>query len=206
MKFKAMFVLFCVMVSAQIGFAQTTINLFDPVAITASEPSQPPYDFNTATAFGTTEIYLYCPTGATATLSGANGGGFIADNFLTVNGTNICPGGPEGSCFSAVTADPRQHLGEPVETSYSPVAPINISSLLTEGNSLYTFNLMDYGYSLGSSEINLTTTCTQVYPVCHRNNGRTGQKTIYVDSLDAVSAHVRHGDTAGVCSTTTQRF
>jgi hypothetical protein len=206
MKFRIVLGIFCVMVMTTISFAQTTINLFDPVAITASEPSQPPYDFNTATPFGTTSIYLSCPTGATATLSGANGGGFIADNFLTVNGTNICPGGPQGNCFSAVTADPRQNLGQPVETSYSPVMPIDISSLLTEGNSLYTFNLMDYGYALGSSEINLTTTCTQVYPVCHRNNGRRGLITIYVDSLDAVAAHVRHGDTAGVCTGLNQRF
>lgn len=34
--------------------------------------------------------------------------------------------------------------------------------------------------------------------ICHRNNGRKGQKTLFV-SPSAVPAHMAHGDTAGPC-------
>ena len=197
MKIRIIFAMFCVLAITPAVFAQTTIRLFDPLPSTVSDPMFPlyaPFDFNTAISFGEKQIFLTCPVDATSVLSGPNGSDFFVDNFLTVNGMNICPGGPQGNCFSAF---------------YSPVAPIDISSLLTPGTNLYTFNLMDYGAAYMNSAIDLTTTCTQVkgypvnqegYPVCHRDNGKREQKTIYVGSQNAVQAHLNHGDTLGPCA------
>jgi hypothetical protein len=208
--------------------AQTTVELFDATAIKTSDSRFPvggPYNFNDAISFGETQVTITCPadlTGQTATVSGPlTNGGFIADNFLTVTvgssttATNICPDNDndpntpnQGNCFAGVTSDPSEHIGEAVETSFTAVGPANISSLLLAGTNTYTFNLMDYGGQLGNTQINLTTSCQVVgvgFPVCHRNNGKgkNGQfKTIFVDSTDAVEAHVRNhtGDHAGVCT------
>lgn len=179
------------------AFGQTTIDLFDPVRITASPggaSDDNPFTFLTST------VYLTCPADATATVSGNDGGLLIADNFLRLNGTNICPAG--GSCFATTLNDPMQHLGEPAEVSYVGIGPIDISSMLTQGNARYTFTLIDAGYTYASNSIDLNTTCTRTFPVCHRNNGRgkPGQtKTLYVGSQEAVEAHMRHGDTPGPC-------
>lgn len=164
------------------------INLFQPVPVTTS----PGGTFT----FGTTQIYLSCPMNPTGYITGPGGGDLIVDNYLTVNGMNVCPNG--GSCFSDASS---LDTGGPIENTFSGVAPIDISSLLISGNNLYTFNLIDEGVIYGSSEINLATSCTQVYPVCHKDSGKKMQKTIYVGSLNAVNAHVtQHDDTPGPCT------
>lgn len=191
MKIRIIFAVFCVLVINPAIFAQTTIRLFERVPLSPSNPMfplDPPYDFNQAISFNEKQISLTCPAGATAVLSGSNGGDLFVDNFFTVNGTNICPGGPQGNCFSAL---------------YNPIAPIDISSLLTVGTNSYTFRLMDYGNIYGNSDIDLTTNCTkgEGFALCHRDKGKREQKTIYVDSQDAVDAHVRnHGDAVGPCA------
>jgi hypothetical protein len=201
MKIRIIFAIFCVLVITPAVFAQTTIKLFDPVNITDRGLD------TTAYSFGTKSVYLSCPVGATAILSGpeVENGNLIVDNNFLVNGMNICPGG----CFSGTYDNPYYHIDQPVRNAYLPVAPIDISSLLTAGVSQYTFNLMDYGYIYGSSEVSLITTCTQVegypvnqqgYAVCHRDYGKREQKTIYVGSQNAVQAHLNHGDTLGPCA------
>jgi hypothetical protein len=207
MKLRIVLGMMFILATATAGFSQTTINLFEPIAIGDSDPmfdnaeETNTYNFNDAISFGTTTVFLACSANDVTRVTGANGGGFIADNFLTLNGVNICPNGAQASCYSNVNGDPKVSLNQPVETRYSPVPAQDISSITTEGVNAYTFSLMDYGYTLGSSAINLETTCTQMqgFPVCHLNNGKKGQKTIFVDSQDAVAAHERHGDTAGPC-------
>jgi len=199
MKIRMMLMMFCVLAMTPMVFAQTTINLFDPVDVTLSPAGTSAANPFT---FGETSLFLSCPVGATATLSGPDAGNLIVDNFLTVNGTNVCPDDPNnpfnGSCFSNNFS---LNTGGQIEDTFSGVAPIDISSLLITGNNLFTFNLVDAGLIFGSTEINLTTTCSQVYPVCHRNNGKKGQKTIFVGSQNAVNAHVtNHGDTVGPCA------
>jgi hypothetical protein len=218
MKIRMMLTIFFVMAITPVVFAQTTIRLFDPIYITVSDetifPPNEPYDFNKAISVGEKKVFLSCATGATSVISGQlpiglNGGGFISDNYLFVNGMNICPGGPQGSCFSGTFANPYNHLGQPIENAFNPVASIDISHLMTAGINQYTFNLMDAGGMFGNTVIDITTTCTQVldypntpqgYPVCHRDNGKKEQKTIYVGSQNAVQAHLNHGDTAGPCA------
>ncbi len=199
--FGMMLVMFCVLAITPAVFAQTTIKLFDPVNLNADDTITQP------TSFGTNTVYLSCPTAQTGTLSGANGGSLIVDDFLTVNGTNVCP---FGSCFSFADDNSfftaRDFPGVfPVDFFYIGVNPIQIQ--LAAGINPYTFNLVNGGGSFGSTEINLTSTCTVVpapqqetFTVCHRNNGSKEQKTITVGSQAAVDAHLKHGDTLGACS------
>jgi len=203
--FGMMLAMFCVLAIVPAVFAQTTIRLFDPVAI---QPSPGDNFVRKEYIFGTTQVYLACPVNPTGTLSGPNGGDLIVDDQLLVNGTNVCPKVlnddgvlVDGGCISGtVGGDPLAFRGQPAQNGYLPVNPIDISNQLTAGANLYTFNLLDFVYSYGSSEINLTTTCTvfnrtaEGFPVCHSNNGKKGQKTIYVDSLEDVNAHLNHHD------------
>lgn len=190
MRFTA--ILFFTVILSVAAFGQTTIKLFDAVPIDSGETAT----YDTAATFATTQVYLSCPSGpiTSAKISGPNGGKFIVDNYLTVNGANVCP----GNCFTGVLDDPMSFLGESMDIPYVGLDPIDISGFLS-GNGLYTFSAMDYGYTLGSTEVHLTTTCSSVSQVCHRNNGSTGQKTLNVGAA-AVAAHLGHGDTAGPCS------
>lgn len=199
MKIRMMLAMFFVLAIVPAVFAQTTIKLFDPVYLNTGG----------AGSFGTTTVYLSCPTSQTGTLSGANGGSLIVDDFFTVNGTNVCPFG--GNCFSDSGGAAGFYAANdfpgvfPIETYYTGVGPLQIQ--LAAGINPYTFNLMNGGTEFGSTEINLTSTCTVVpapqqetFTVCHRNNGSKQRKTITVGSQAAVDAHLKHGDTLGACS------
>lgn len=179
--------------------AQYSAKLFDPVAISHSQ-SGVEWSLESAVSFRTAEVYLTCPVnGAEATLSGPNGGGLIVDNFLTLNGVNVHAA--SWDLFNGVFISPWEMIGQPVETSYYPVAPIDISARLT-GTGVYRFDLMDYGDLLGSSAVYLNTNCSldSTAQVCHRNNGRAGNRTLTIGE-SAVAAHLAHGDTLGPCGT-----
>ncbi len=202
MKIRMMLAMFFVLAIVPAVFAQTTIKLFDPVFLNADDTITQP------TPFRTTTVNLSCPTSQTGTLSGPGGGSLIVDDILTVNGMNVCPNG--GGCFSFADDNSfftaRDFPGVfPVDFFYIGVNPIQIQ--LAAGINQYTFNLVNVGGSFGSTEINLTSTCTVVpapqqetFTVCHRNNGSKEQKTITVGSQAAVDAHLKHGDTLGACS------
>jgi hypothetical protein len=89
-------------------------------------------------------------------------------------------------------------LGEPAESAYLPVASQDVSAALQEGVHLYTFRLMDWGYTYASSEIWLTTTCKIKDQVCHFDSGKKTSKTLTLGA-SAIPAHLRHGDTLGAC-------
>lgn len=195
--------------------AQNTIKLFDAVAIGYSDPNvmmnTSPYGM-----FRSAQVYLSCPSSGrpTSSISGPNGGNMIVDNVLMIGDTNVC----SGSCFSSLIAEPGAYIGMPVEMAYVGVAPINVSREIA-ASGLYTFDLLDFGYTYGSSAIYLNTNCsiipintpTEPEPVpvppvtpsgdsviCHRNNGSQGSQTLTVGP-SAVAAHLAHGDTAGAC-------
>ncbi len=200
MKIRIVFLVSCIMAITPAVFA-TTIKLFDPVAIAPSSGSFP-NGIADAIAFGTKEMYLTCPaSGATASITGPNGGGFVVDNFLSVNENNVCTGPWAGpSCFTDLSADPLSLVGSLVDEAYIPSGPLDISLQMIPGTNPYVFRMMDYGYTLGSSEVDLNTSCIQGIPVCHKDSGKRTDKTIYVDSPAAVSAHVtQHQDTRGPC-------
>jgi hypothetical protein len=199
MKTNLLLVLFCFVIFVPHVLAQNTVKLFDPTVIDLRDPNLA-LSFETAVAFKTTEIYLSCPLNAQTTISGPNNGNLIIDNFLTINGANICPGeNGQGSCFETTIADPYDYLGEIVEIPYVGIAPVNVSSRITTSGT-YTFELKDYGYTFGNNEVYLHTTCSFVSQVCHRDNGRRQQRTLTIGA-SAVAAHLAHGDTEGPCQT-----
>ena len=195
MKFKAMLAMALLIATAMIGFAQNTIHLFDAIDTAWGTPPEPPFIYAEAFSFANSSLYLACEEDSSATITGPYADGWlIVDNFITVNGTDICP--KQGECFGAYTGPGT--IGAPIETNFTPIGPITFG--LDAGINRYDFRLMDYGGLLGNSSLDLTTSCSQVYAVCHKNNGKKGQKTIFVESLNAVNAHTtQHGDTAGPC-------
>ena len=177
--------------------AQTSIKLFDAVPITWSNSSMP-WEYSSSVTYRTKEVYLNCPVDGLAegTLTGPNGGNLIVDNFLAVNGVNVCP----INCFGGVSTSPFDMIGQPVDGVYNGISPLDVSARLN-GSGVYRFDLMDFGDVFASGEVYLTTNCgletsTQI---CHRNFGRTGGKTLTVGE-SAVAAHLAHGDTAGPCT------
>jgi hypothetical protein len=207
-----------VLAFAAAGSAQNTIKIFDPIAIGASDYNVI-MNSNPWGMYRSVQVYLSCPTSGklTSTISGPNGGDFIVDNVLMLNDTNVC----SGNCFS-LNGDPGSYLGMPVESIYQGVRPVNVSRTIT-GSGLYTFSLIDAGYTYGTSSLYLTTSCAiipintppQTTPtptptstptptgdgstVCHRDNGNSGPQTLTVGPA-AVSAHLAHGDTLGACA------
>ncbi len=189
--------------------AQNSVKLFDATPIGASDPNvlmnADPYG-----NFKTAEVYLSCPTGGypTSSLSGPNGGELIVDNALTINRSYV----RMGNWFS-FAANPGGYVGMPVEMAYGGISPVNVGAAIT-ATGLYTFHLIDWGYTYGSSEIYLNTSCA-IVPIitpgdppstpsssvlCHRNNGNNGgQRTLTVGAA-AVAAHLAHGDTLGACA------
>lgn len=178
-------------------YAQNTFKLFDSTLITPSDTTMA-WNPRMPMTYATKDVYLSCAMGGSpqAYLTGPNSGNLIVDNFFTVNGDNICP--DEWNCFAGIFVSSYAAFGLPVQSAYWGVTPIDIGSRIT-GSGVYTFSLSDYGYSFGSSEIYLHTSCSFGTEVCHRNNGRAAYKTLAV-STEAVAAHLAHGDTEGPCS------
>jgi len=178
--------------SAHLASAQNVIKLFDAVPIGAGQNG-------IEVVFGSKQVYLSCPSGAfEATLSGRNGGNLVVDNYIMLNGENVCP---NGNCFDSATVDPMLFVGDSVDTSYVGVPPLNVSGKIS-GSGLYTFQMMDYGYTLGSSEVYLNTSCSvfsTATQICHRNMGNAAPRTLTVGP-SAIGAHLAHGDTAGPCT------
>jgi hypothetical protein len=194
MKFRLSIVAIFILTFALSGAGQNSLKLFDAVPIADSDRSVP-WWYTYAVSFKTAEVYLNCPNNrAEALLTGPNGGKLIVDNFLAMNGDNVCP---MGRCFAGTFATPQ--LGHFVEDAYNGVDPLDVSDLLV-GSGVYRFELKDHGFSLGSSEIHLQTNCSlePALQICHRNFGNKGNRTLSV-AESAVSAHLAHGDTAGPC-------
>lgn len=194
MRFQLSVLAVFILTFAVAGVSQNSMKLFDEVAIGAADTSVP-WWYSYAVSFRTTEVYLSCPNNrAEAILTGPDGGNLIVDNFLAMNGDNVCP---MGRCFAGTFAAPQ--LGHSVEDAYYGIAPLDVSDLLV-GSGVYKFELKDYGYSLGSTEVHLQTNCLlePASQICHRNFGNKGNRTLSV-AESAVAAHLAHGDTAGPC-------
>jgi len=219
MKTKLTFTVILLITLAAGAAAQNRIKLFDPTNISFSDPIA----MANALPWGSmksAEVYLSCDGRPTSSITGPNGGGFIVDNMLMINGGNACGG---GWCFTTI-ATPTLFVGQPVEAAYGKVGPFDQRRLIT-GSGLYRFDVIDYGYTYGTTEVYLETTC-QIVPVnvppgdvppgdeppvnepnpptsetgviCHRNSGSSSPVTLSVAG-SAVQSHLAHGDTLGPC-------
>jgi hypothetical protein len=186
--------------TVQSSIAQNSIKLF------VAKPIDVSVDYMTR-AFAVTQLNLSCPAaGSTQSiLSGPNGGPFIVDNALTINGVRA---GGLNVFYAGTIADPMFYVGESMETSYLGIQPLDVSGQI-KSSGVYTFELYDWGYTLGNTDVYLNTNCsiasTSVTSdpdsgtICHRNMGEPGQRTLTVGA-NAVRAHLAHGDTEGPCS------
>lgn len=137
------------------GAFANAIKLFDAVPVTNVGPITDPQK---ALSFGQTQLVLICPPVPSAIISSdVDGrGAVVIDNFLTVDGVNVCPTGLGGfgNCFQEF------HGGSPdASLAYTGVAAIDISSRMSSGSHVVNFALDDHGGLLGSSELWLVTNC-----------------------------------------------
>jgi hypothetical protein len=131
------------------------IKLFDAVPVTNVGPITDPLK---ALSFGQTQLVLICPPVPSAIISSdVDGTGpVVVDNFLTVDGLNVCPPGSGGfgNCFQSF------HGGSSdASVAYTGVAALDISTRIGSGSHVVNFALDDHGGLLGSSEIWLVTNC-----------------------------------------------
>lgn len=137
--------------ASQTSAQTTSIKLFDAVPVVQAGPVTSP---DQTIEFGQTELVLVCPTVPSAIIaSNPEGTGpVVVDNFLIVNGRNVCPG--NSSCF-------LRFNGGSSDTSqaYTAVPAFDISKSIPSGANSVSFALSDHGGLLGSSEIWLMTNC-----------------------------------------------
>ncbi len=184
-----------------------TVKLLDAVPVTYdNEPSTDP---STALAFAGTSKVLQCdiiPVQATLSSTADGTGPVVVDNFLTVNGADVCVGGWYGcgnlntcnvSCFQGFNWG--SPAGSPAITSYYPVPALDISAKLLPGRNNVTFEVLDWGAPHASSEIWLITNCTveQEKAICHKP-GTPAEKTLHLPQ-SAMPGHLGHGDQPGAC-------
>jgi hypothetical protein len=174
--------------------AQNAIKVFGATPVTASAPCEGPLGCDPVRdrmVFDEAWLALSCKGQPRAILSStADGrGGLVADNFLEVNGDNVCA----GSCFN----DPVFGIiGTPALDAYQPVPPIDVSRFLRPGaRSTVSFSLVDVGVIYANSDVWLVTNCTATRKVdiCHKPGTRA--EHVITVSQSAVSGHLGHGDT-----------
>jgi hypothetical protein len=192
-----------VLTSDGVGGAQPphAIKLFRAMPVTDSAPCVNPGGCSAVTdrvVFDEAALLLSCRSHPTAVLSStADGlGPLVADNFIEVNGRNVCtegtgPGGG-GSCFNwPVVWD----IGTPALDAYQSVPPLDVSGDMPRGRGTVTFALVDYGGIYANSDIWLVTDCVahQKAAICHKP-GTPAEKVLTV-GVAALSGHLGHGDT-----------
>lgn len=150
-------------------------------------------------------------------LSGMNAGG-VSQMVSTVPGSTYTvsfdmSGNPDGAPFvkqltvrvdggqaATFTYDITAHQNTRadmkwVRQSYTFVAETNFTVL-----SFTSDSDTPYGAALDNVSMELVPVGEPLSGICHRNNGKKGSKTLYVDPA-AYPAHMAHGDTAGPCET-----
>lgn len=128
-------------ITIDVGLA--SIKLWDAEPQFATTPfiTDPP----TFTVEASKSVILDFKAGDTAVLSSTpDGTGLIlADNFITVNGVNICGVGPLDGCFAG--------------SGLTPISPIDVSSAILIGETTVLIEWIDFGGVAASSDIYLVT-------------------------------------------------
>lgn len=182
--------------------AQNAIKLFGAAAVTQSAPCENPLDCDPAVdrvVFDEAALVLACKGRPMGILSStADGSGrVVADNFIEVNGENVCAGGAAGdgvqNCFNEPVFG---SIGTPALDAYQSVPPLDVSRLLPHGRrGIVTFSLVDFGGIYANSELWLVTNCTAApkVDICHKPGTRA--EHVITVSQSAVSGHLGHEDT-----------
>jgi hypothetical protein len=85
----------------------------------------------------------------------------VVDNFLAINGINVCEAEPEQSCFGSLI-DPGVPTGVPIETVRELIPPLDVSSFIPIGTSSVLFEFRDFGVIAGNTDLFLVTTATVI--------------------------------------------
>ncbi len=90
-------------------------------------------------------------------------GPIVVDNFMTIDGTNVCIGGIESpagnqNCFAGLLGG---RTG-PMETLLSPVVPLDVTTTIPLGTSTVTFQLRDFGAIAGNTNLFLMTVTSAI--------------------------------------------
>ena len=153
-----------------------TVKLLDSTGvITAIKLSDSNLSFSTGPSTSITEAISYASTsvmldfiaGDTAVISSTpdGTGPIVIDNFLTINGENVCDN-VEGqffplNCFGPVI-NPTVPTGILIQNVLTPIPPIDVSSFIPVGITTVLFELRDYGFIAGNSDLFLVTTGQRV--------------------------------------------
>lgn len=132
------------------------IKLFDAVPVTRAGDVMDP---SKSASFGQTQLVLICPPAPAAIIASdpSGVGPIVVDNFLTVDGDNVCPIGTDAgyrNCFQSFRGGSSE-----ASLAYIGVPALDVSSHISSGSHVVTFSLDDHGGLLGSSEIWLVTNC-----------------------------------------------
>ena len=187
--------------------AQNAIKLFAASPVTENTPCQSPLGCDPVfdrMVFDEASLVLACKGRPSAILSStADGRGrLVADNFIEVNGENVCAGGMSGGGVENCFNDPVFGVvGTPALDAYQSVPPIDVSRLMPHGaRSTVTFSLVDFGGIYANSDLWLVTNCTasRRVDICHKPGTRA--EHVITVSQSAVSGHLGHGDTIDLAS------
>jgi hypothetical protein len=181
----------------------SAIKLFNGTPVTESAPCVNPLACSPVidrVVYDEATLLLSCRSRPTAVLSSTpNGrGAFVVDNFVEVNGRNVCTGGVatiDGvqMCYNLPFVGT---IGTPALEATQPVSPIDISSSMpVHGRAPMMFDLVDYGGLYFNSDVWLVTDCKvhQKAAICHKP-GTPAEKILSVGTA-AIAGHLRHGDT-----------
>ena len=182
--------------------AQNAIKLFDATPVTEGAPCAGPLGCDAVldrVVFDEASLVLSCKGRPTAILSStADGrGGIVVDNFIEVNGANVCAGGASaGDVENCYNYPVFSQIGTAAVDAYQSVPPIDVSRLMPHGRrATMTFSLVDFGVVYANSDVWLVTNCAAYSKVdiCHKPGTRA--EHVITVSQSAVSGHLGHGDT-----------
>lgn len=133
------------------------ILLFPARKTRATEPPDP---------FDTKRQPIIFEDGDIAVISStSNGrGAIVIDNFMTINGVNVCEGAVgqqfSDSCFGAIIQNPPLGgVGKPIENILTPIPPIDVSGFIPKkGKQVLEVELRDLGVIGGNTDLYLVTT------------------------------------------------
>lgn len=143
---------------------KVSIKLFDATRTFSTGPITSPEQ---AIPFATRSVILSKAEGDSAVLSSTpdGKGAIVIDNFLKINGKNVCRGlggqSVSESCFGAIL-DPSLPIDEPIDKVLQPIAPIDVSAHIPTGTTTVLFDLRDFGAIAGNTDLYLVTTSKEI--------------------------------------------